>query len=936
MGPHDAYAQLRGTIEGKVIDRETGLPLPGTNVLIAGTTFGLATGSDGSYRLFIQEGEYTLIFSFIGYDTQEQSVTVEAGETVQLNVELNFGAVGVGEITVYAQVAGQTAAINQQLASNTIANIVSAARIQELPDQNAAESVGRLPGISVVRDAGEGQKVVIRGLAPKYNSITVDGDRLPATDFDDRSVDLNMISPDILEGIEVYKALTPDRDADAIGGAVNFTLKEAPAEFQSSFKVENGYNNQQASLEQYRGSLSVSNRFLGDKLGMLFTGSVQRVDRSSDVFSASYFVARDANEGEAFAPISIGQLTLVDRLETRERFGSSMMLDYRLPRGSIRSSNFFGYLSRDEIQRQKDYSVGNFRTRYNLRDRDISVSILSNALAGSHNISLVNVDWRLSRSIAVREHPYDHLVRFHELAAFDSDALDEQAGPLAIPLAAKDQLNETFLYQNDFNTLRGRERDLKAQLDLSLPLFSGGISDGVLKLGGKYRGKERLQDESTMSKRWDNPAAVQQLANGNGSTLGQLDLTSQGYIGIENYADPDPDVGTFLDGDYVIDAVLNRRLLSQMYETHQSDYDRVPTADLEDFKSNEDIYAGYAMAEVNLGGKLTLLPGVRYEFTSTAYDAKVGRLSGNLNEGQVRDTTSQAEYGLWFPMVQIRYRFTDWLDLRLSRTESLARPEFSFISPRESVDVGSRFAGRGNPDLLPTKSTNYDAHLSIYESRFGLFTIGGFYKELEDLVYIREKIVLEPESENLPSYTLGYTLLEPINNVFDTEVKGYEIEWQTNFSFLPRPFNGIVINANYTRIFSDTQFPSFVVERETTPPFAFVGVDTFRVSTIPNQPKHIANLSIGYDLDGFSGRVSMLFQGKSLSSIGARIEEDGFTESYTRWDVSLKQEITRGFELFLNVNNFTNQPDKSSILRGFPTSQEFYGWTMNWGVRYRY
>ena len=113
----------------------------------------------------------------------------------------------------------------------------------ELPDANAAESVGRLPGISLRRSGGEGSQVVIRGLAPTYNSVTISGQKLAATDLDDRGVDLSMISPEILAGIEVSKALTPDQDADSFGGSVNFKLADAPSGgFRSNFRAQTGNN----------------------------------------------------------------------------------------------------------------------------------------------------------------------------------------------------------------------------------------------------------------------------------------------------------------------------------------------------------------------------------------------------------------------------------------------------------------------------------------------------------------------------------------------------------------------------------------------------------------------------------------------------------------------------------------------------------------------
>ena len=115
-------------------------------------------------------------------------------------------------------------AINKQLKSKSIKNIISSDKIQELPDANAAEAVARVPGYQL-KKKWRRNKVVIRGLSPKYNKITVNGVNLASTDSDDRSTDISMISQYMLEEIEVIKAGTPDLEADVLGGTVNFKLK---------------------------------------------------------------------------------------------------------------------------------------------------------------------------------------------------------------------------------------------------------------------------------------------------------------------------------------------------------------------------------------------------------------------------------------------------------------------------------------------------------------------------------------------------------------------------------------------------------------------------------------------------------------------------------------------------------------------------------------
>ncbi len=200
------------TLQGRVKDAQTGESLPSANVTLEGTGLGAAADINGKYVIRnVPAGSYTLRASYIGYKSTEVHVDIKEETTVTHDFALeNVGIKGEG-ITVTAQASGQDQAINHQLVASQIVSVVSAARIQELPDANAAESVGRLPGVSILRSGGEGTQVVVRGLQPKYNAITVDGVRMASSSAGDRSADLSMISPNMLEDIEVTKTVTPDR-----------------------------------------------------------------------------------------------------------------------------------------------------------------------------------------------------------------------------------------------------------------------------------------------------------------------------------------------------------------------------------------------------------------------------------------------------------------------------------------------------------------------------------------------------------------------------------------------------------------------------------------------------------------------------------------------------------------------------------------------------
>lgn len=948
LGVH-LLAGATGTISGTVRNAYTGDPLLGANVVLEGTAMGAAANQDGIYRINrVPAGDYTLIITYIGYKKVSLPITIVAGETIRQDVELNFDVVEGKEIVVTAQLEGQARAINQQLASNTIVNVVSSDKIMELPDQNAAESVGRLPGISIRRDAGEGQQVVVRGLSPRFNSISVNGQRIPSTDPDNRSVDLSMISPDILAGIEVFKSLTPDMDADAVGGTVNFVLKKASEGFQTNTRLQSGYNGHESKYGQSKGSLSISNRYLNNKLGVMLTGSTQRSNRGSDFMNATYI--SDGETPDGIAIIKADNLNLGDRLEIRKRHSASLTLDLHLENGEILLNSFWAQTDRDELRRRRRYNLDAFRQERTLRDRQLQTQLLANSISGHHHLlpHSLNIDmsWQASYSKTAQETPFSHYVRFYELSAFDAQNLIEDQGPAVIPQAAYNRLDATFFKSSDLEQEWVDDNNLTAQLDFQMPFALGKGIAGYLKVGGKYRGKNRETEKSRVEA--TDFRITEHLTQ---KYPDRWNLDSEGKIGFNNYYDPDYTSGYFLDGSYEFGPGLHRESLNEFLHTYRDESFSSDPADLlyivdpdvmiESYKAGEQIQAGYMMAEVNLGQRLMILPGFRYERTINDFSTIFGTPITTEDEDRllqqgIIDTSGYRISEEWLPMYHLRFKPTSWFDIRLAATRTLARPDFRNLVPYRAFKVEATELHQGNPDMKQVKSWNYDAFFSIY-GRLGLFTVGLFSKEVEDVDYTRRYRLSDDEREELELDKLVW--IERPENIEDiTEVRGYEIELQTNLKSLPSPLDGIVLYANYSRIHSKTSYPFLFVERGPPPFFRAIFIDTLRVAPMIGQADHIANFAIGYEKGGFSGRVSMIYQGEILKNVGVRAELDEYDYDYIRWDIAMQQKVFRGLSLYLNLNNISDRSEATYMWKKdlpFRTSDQLFGWTADLGVRYK-
>ena len=326
------FAQGSGTLNGRVLDKATGEALVGANVLVVNTNLGAAADIDGKFTIHnIPAGKQTLKISYVGYNGTTVDITMTANATIDQDFRLVAGTV-IGEtVLITAQAKGQLASINEQLASTSIINVVSAEKMKELPDANIAESIGRLPGISIQRDNGEADAVIVRGLAPKYNEISIEGVPMSSTYYGDRGVDLSLLGDDLVKGVEVSKTLRPDMDADALGGTVNLTLKTAQPGFHYDVWGNGGYTKLRSSYDNYKFAGSVGDRFADDQFGVLVQGNIEEKQLPSDQLNATYSTPVRSSVVVTTPPtfyVPTASAELTDNTTTRHRYGGSLILDY--------------------------------------------------------------------------------------------------------------------------------------------------------------------------------------------------------------------------------------------------------------------------------------------------------------------------------------------------------------------------------------------------------------------------------------------------------------------------------------------------------------------------------------------------------------------------------------------------------------------------------
>ncbi len=940
-----SYSQS-GSVSGIVSDQVEGSPLPGANVFLKGQeTTGTVTDIDGRFALGgLDPGDATLVVSFLGFTTQEIIVSIVAGENVELVVEMQSDAILGKEVLVTAQALGQAKAINQQLNAESISNIVAADRIQELPDVNAAEAIARLPGVSINRSGGEGQKIVVRGLEPKFNTITVNGVRMPANDPSDRSVDLSLISPEMLEGIELFKAPLPYMDAEAIGGTVNLTLKKAPEELKFTAKLLGGYNDLNSDWGDYKAVLQASKRFFDSKLGVVVQGSSERFNRGGDVLNYSWSRGgTDANTG--VTAILGSQLRLDDREEIRRRQNASISLDYDL--GSNHSLTMFGLYSgtdRDRFSQEERYNPGDPAIEYRSRGIENDLTLSTIALGGDHPFGKLKLDWNISTSRTEGSTPYDFLMRFRTASSPFDAAIVQSAHPETYYDFATHNLRETLLVGNDHFITNTEEQSITGAVNLEIPLKLSNNIGGYFKFGGKYFTVDRTRDVKQRTENFyylggdfttnsSNAYGSENLVylEANNALISILSFSGNRALDFQGEEGTNFELASNLDPD----------IAREWFEAQKDLLSNNREAEDDNYELTERITAGYAMLRLNVGTKFTVIPGFRIEQSDNDYTASISTVSGRYGvNGFFFDTTTFQKYTEFLPHLHMKFQPLDWFDIRASYSNTLARPDYRFVTPRAEINNTNTNISAGNPNLRHARATNYDLFFSAYKGGLGLLTFGLFYKEIDDIFYPRELQLADPDiaaANGWPNNS-GYQL-SSFTNADQTTVKGFEIDLQTSLGFLPTPFNGIVLNANYSRLYSETQVFFLTSETKLVVPFPPVFETIFtsneRLVSMPSQPPHIFHLSLGYDIGGFSARVSSIFQGTKAGSYSVNKDFDSFDLEFWRWDASLKQDFGNYWSIFLNLNNFSNQQDISFIRdERFLNNIQSFGFTATAGIQF--
>ncbi|OEK05023.1 TonB-dependent receptor [Roseivirga misakiensis] len=895
-----------GIVSGRITD-ELGLPLPGASIMIEAIDKGIPTNDNGYFTLVeVPVGSHKATISFIGYKKVEQTITVTANETTVVNVKMEPGFGAGGEVIVLGdRLKGQAKALNQQRTNPNITNVVAADQIGRFPDANIGDALKRIPGITIQNDQGEARNIIVRGLAPQLNSVMLNGERVPSAEGDNRNIQLDLIPSDLIQTIQVNKAVLPDMDADAIGGSVNLITRSAPTGRRVSGTVASGYNFL-SNQPIWTGSVIVSDRFADGKLGALFSASYNNHDFGSDNVEAVWF---EGDNGEAL----IEEFDIREYRVQRIRRSFNLALDYEINKNNkIFLSGVYNW--RDDWENRYRMRVSQiddafddgdqiltgtnqwtlparveFQTKGGINSDRVDNRRLEDqrnrnvTLKGEHQFDKLKLTWSTSYARASEKRPNERYISYRESGQTVNLDLRDPGFPLALLANPADNfnigLNEiTEEFQDTY------DEDFNSRIDFTLP-----ASDNtILKFGTRLRTKNKVRTNSFFSYEPVDENAF-------GATLGSVPN--------RNFSDPDYLAGSqYRIGSFVTPEFLGGLDLrnSSLFDESDEIGEYLPG----NYDADEDIFSVYAMADVQLNDKLSGIIGLRLESTSIDY---TGFLLDVDNDTFTQETASQ-NYSNFMPGIHLNYNFSEYSVLRFAYTNTIARPNYFDLVPYAEFSPDDEELVRGNPNLEAATSTNFDLMYENYFQNIGIVSGGVFYKDVDNFIYEQVQ-----EGFNDPQFgnDLEFTTFQ---NGGTAEIYGLELSLQRQI------WKGLGIYLNYTYTQSNTT--------------GIQGREADDLS-LPGTAENMFNASLSYETDKLVLRASLNYTSDYIDELGGDAFEDRFYDKQTFLDINGSYAFKPNWRFFFEVNNITNQELRYyQGVRSRTMQREFYNARFNAGLKF--
>ncbi|MBA10778.1 MAG: TonB-dependent receptor [Flavobacteriaceae bacterium] len=902
-----------GTLAGNIIDGEFIEPMAFANILVKGTTIGTTSDFDGKYQLELEPSTYTIVFSFVGYTTQEISdVVIKEGEVTPLDVTLTTNSLEAVVITTSIKRNTENAVLNMQKKSVVVLDGLSAQAIKNTGASNLASAVKNIPGVSI-----EGGKYVyVRGLGDRYTKSILNGIDIPGLDPDRNTIQMDLFPTNILDNVIILKSASAEYPADFTGGIVDIVTKDFPTKPEYTFSLGTGYNPDMHFNDKY----------------LTYTGS------DTDVFGY--------DDGTRDLPIHRYQPipgTFENKLlltTLTNRFQKELQA-----KQETSNANFdFGFtlgnqydIGGDKIGYQASFSYKNQTTFYENRQdgafvknsSDSSVNDLSFALKsnGSEGINNVVLNGMLGLTYKTDKSKFKanllHIQNGESTAgSFDQVISQDGVGgglePLTKNALAYTERSVTNLLISGDHRFSDDENALNLEWKFS-PTFSKVMDKDhrITPLQQSGEGDFFISPSASTFpiQLWRN------LVEENWVVKIDLDKTVKlfgkptklKFGGAYNYKFRDFSIDDFTfnisgDDSFIADGNVDNLLASENLwnpttdsGTHLVFGDQFNPNDA--YEGEQIIGATYFSAEFNLSEKLITVFGVRSEFFNSYYTGQ--------NNSSVYDNESILDAFDLFPSANLIYELTDNTNLRSSYSRTTARPSFKEASVAQIFDPITNRLFIGSINLTPTYVNNFDLRYERFGEVGQMFAVSGFYKDFKDP--IEQAFFLQAPTQLT------------VDNLGNAKVYGVELEVRQRLGFISEGLNNLKFNANVSFIKSELTMSDD--EFESRRLAARNGERIDRERNLQGQAPFLLNFGLDYNNSDIGLQTSLFFnvQGETLEVVGIGLVPDVYTKPFESLNFTLNKSFGENKRSFidLKVSNILGS-DRESAYQSYGTQDQIF------------
>jgi len=867
-----ALASQAGTIRGRVTGGAKREALIGATVLVQGTSLSAPVDATGSYEIRdVPAGRYAVKVSFVGYREETRPVTVAGDAAVTLDFALQEQAQSLGSVTVTGKLSREEDAASRRTerTADNVLNVIAARAIQRSPDINVANVLTRVSGVTVQRVVGGsgGAYAVIRGMEPRYNNTLLNGIKVASPDAQTRFIPLDIIPSDLIQRIEVHKALLPSMEGDAIGGTVNIVTKTAPD--TTLFLATGSVGYSQLLLDRkydWFNKADIQQQSPNERAGQVVKsapGDFSRSNLHASPKQAPANTTAGLTYGRRFLNQRLGVLAAVSWQD--QYFGSNgSFTDVKPQLDETRQS--INVVSAPRLTSGHQRNVGLVtHLDYIINPRN---------KLGFHNLLLLSDFSQVRTSVdtsLVDQHTIAGTGTMHDyLRTLTQRQIVENA-----KLEGVHELRPNFLLDWAAVATDGRERAPDWATVNLVYLLRVDPSDPA---GRRIQRTQSFLEPIDRLWRHNDNRDLSGLFNLGWQPKGWLELkTGALYRHTVRYNRQDeytlkPGLGA--NGAKEVFTTIEAATL-EVYNTQGSG-----ARDPSNYNATEDIAASYAQAKLELGA-LQVLGGVRVENTSQSFVTL--QKNDLLADPNTPDNFAIA-YQDVLPSLHLRYALTPNQNLRLSYFAGITRPSVNELIP--TIIVGGSYNTKGNLNLRHATADNFDLRYELYQHAEDVFTVGTFYKR-----------ILDPIEYSFISATGSQLLVQPQN--FGT-ANNYGVEVVAT-----RYFGSFGLSGNYTYVNSSITVPKTYNTTDAAGNATQTTVNLTR--PLQGQARNVANVSLLYRARParFFAQLSYQYTDRTLRVVNSA-GPDYYLQPQSFLALSLEKGLSRRVTAFGKFNNLLN------------------------------